>query len=261
MSGVTTTSVVHYPERDGKPMGETEFHIAVILYLFAALRQYFRNTENVYAGADMLLYYEEGNPGACVVPDVFVAKGVGKHKRRTFKIWEEKTPPCVVFEITSRSTRLDDLGNKRALYEMLGVGEYFLFDPLNEYLSPRLQGFRLAGGAYQPVPIEPDGTIVSKETGLILKPEGEMLRLIDSGSGSAMPTMDEIAEQADAQTQRANAETQRADAETRRANAETRRANAETRRADAETERANRAEAELARLRAQLEDRNPSEPA
>jgi hypothetical protein len=31
----------------------------------------------------MFLYYEEGNPTACVAPDVFVVQGVGKHARRT----------------------------------------------------------------------------------------------------------------------------------------------------------------------------------
>ena len=48
----------------------------------------------------------------------------------------------MVFEITSRGTRLEDLGTKRALYAMLGVREYFLYDPLGEYLQPPLQGYR-----------------------------------------------------------------------------------------------------------------------
>ncbi len=242
-------------------MGETQYHIAVILYLYAAMGRHFRNAEKLYVGADMLLYYEEGNPAAVVVPDVFVVKGVGKFPRRTFKIWEERTSPCVVFEITSRSSRLEDLGNKRALYEMLKVKEYFLFDPLDEYLSPRLQGFRLTGNLYQPILLQ-DGSVTSEELGLILKPEGTLLRLLDAVSGSALPTMDEIADQmqtesdrAQAETQRADAETQRADAQTQRADAQTQRADAQTQRADAESQRADRAEAELVRLRAELQRR------
>src|SRR6266508_1661278 len=33
---------VHYPESDGKPVGETDFHITVIFYLRQALRHFFR---------------------------------------------------------------------------------------------------------------------------------------------------------------------------------------------------------------------------
>jgi len=83
----------------------------------------------------MLLYHEEGNPAACVAPDVFVVQGVAKRERCTYRLWEEGQPPAVVFEITSRGTRLEDLGTKRALYAMLGVQEYFLYDPLGSIYS------------------------------------------------------------------------------------------------------------------------------
>ena len=145
-TAVTTEKQVFYPESDGKPMAETEVHIDALIYLREALKDYFRESPQVYVAGNMLLYYEEGNPAACVAPDVFVVKGVAKHERRTYKLWEEDQPPTVVFEITSRGTRLEDLGTKRALYAMLGVQEYFLYDPLGEYLRPPLQGFRLEGG-------------------------------------------------------------------------------------------------------------------
>lgn len=73
----------------------------------------------------MLFYYEQGNIAEFKVPDVFVVKGIAKHDRRVYKLWEEQQAPCVVFEITSRGTRLEDLGTKRALYEMLGVRESY----------------------------------------------------------------------------------------------------------------------------------------
>jgi Uma2 family endonuclease len=240
------TAAIEYPERDGKPMGETDFHITVILYLLAALRQFFRRVEQVYVASNMLFYFEEGDPTAVIVPDVFVVKGVAKHQRRIYKLWEERVAPCVVFEATSRSSRLEDLGTKRALYEMLGVGEYFLFDPLDEYLSPRLQGFRLVEGYYLPMALSRDGTLHSRELGLVLHPEGTLLRLTDPVSGQALPTLDEAVDLIQAEAERAQAEAQRAQAEAQRAQAE-------ARRAQAEAERADRAEAELARLRAELE--------
>ncbi len=236
---VPAAPAIHYPESDGKPMGETDFHISAILYLRQALRHHFRLAEQTYVAANMLFYYEEGNPTAVTSPDVFVVKGIPKHDRRIYKLWEERVAPCVTFEITSRSSRLEDLGTKRALYEMLGVREYYLFDPLNEYLSPPLQGFLLAEGRYQPMALSPDGTLYSQELGLILRPEGSLLRLVNPTTGEPLPTLDEAVDLVQAMMERAQAEAQRAQAEAQRA--------------QAEAQRADRAEAELARLRAELE--------
>jgi Uma2 family endonuclease len=213
---VPTRQEIEYPESDGKPMGETQVHIKAMGYLYAALEFFFRIVEQVYISSNMLFYYEEGNPSAFVVPDVFVVKGIAKHLRRTYKLWEERIAPCVVFELTSRSTRLDDLGNKRALYEELGVREYFLFDPLDEYLKPRLQGFRLTAVGYQPMASSLNGTLRSEELGLILRPEGGLLRLVDPTNGEPLPTLDEAMDLAHAEAQRAN----RAEAELARVHTE-----------------------------------------
>jgi hypothetical protein len=191
-------------------LGESDVHFSVILYLRQALRYVFRHTPQTYVAANMFLYYEEGNPEARRAPDVFVVKGVPKHDRRVYKLWEEPAGPCLIFEITSRSTRLEDVGTKRGLYELLGVNEYFLFDPLAEYLSPPLQGFRLVAGYYQPLPLAAEGTLVSAELGVILKPEGTLLRIIDPATGQEIPTLDEAMEQTEIALEQAQQETERA---------------------------------------------------
>lgn len=201
---------IYYPESDGEPMGETDFHISVILYLRQALRHFFRRTEDWYVAANMFFYYEEGNPKARCAPDVFVVKGVSKHDRRIYRLWEEGIVPCTVFEITSKSTRLEDLGNKKALYEMLGVREYFLFDPLNEYLSTQLQGFHQVDGDYQPMALSAEGALFSSELGLMFKPEATLLRVIDPQSGAVVPTLDESVEQTEVAVEQARIEAQRA---------------------------------------------------
>ncbi len=109
-----------YPETDGKPIGETDFHITATLTLLQLLRDFFASEEQVYVGGDMMFYYEKGNPKAVRAPDVFVVKGVGKHKRRIYKLWEElanghPVVPCAIFEITSKQTRTEDLTGKYAL--------------------------------------------------------------------------------------------------------------------------------------------------
>lgn len=243
---------IYYPESDGKPMGETDWHITVILYLREALRYIFRADEQVYVAADMLFYYVEGRPRIFKVPDVFVVKGVPRHSRRVYKLWEEQVAPCVIFEISSRDTRDEDIGSKRVLYEQLGVKEYFLFDPLGEYLAPRLQGFRLSDRFYTPLPLAADGTLLSDELGLILRPENEMLRLVDPATGQSIPTINEALAQAQVEARRAQTATQRAQTEAQRAQVEAQRAQAEAQRAQVEAQRADQAEAELARVRAEL---------
>src|SRR5438034_7641989 len=175
----TATQQIIYPESDGKPMGETDVHIDALIYLREALKDYFRHDPQMYVAGNMLFYYEEGNPAACVAPDVFVVQGVAKGERRTYKLWEEGQPPTVVFEITSRGSRLEDLGTKRALYAMLGVREYFLYDPLGEYLRPPLQGYRLQEGEYQRLPSGGEGELVSQVLGVELRVEAGRLRVVD----------------------------------------------------------------------------------
>lgn len=109
-----------------------------------------------------------------------------KTRRDIYKLWEERRPPCWVMEVTSRSTRQEDLSKKKDLYCQLGVEEYFLFDPREEYLYPSLQGFRLVrgpGSEYRPIALEEDGSLVSPLLGVTFRREGEELRLIDTRTG------------------------------------------------------------------------------
>lgn len=232
------TQPIYYPESDGEPMAETDYHLSVLFYLIGALRFLFHHVPDVYVAGNMMFYYVEGNPAISKAPDVFVVKGVGKHKRRVWKTWEERAVPSVIFEITSPSTSQADLHDKKQLYERLGVQEYYLFDPLSEYLKPRFQGFRLVNGRYEPLRPERDRSIISLELGVILRPEGELLRVIDPATSQVMPTLDEAVERIDETLDQLDYETERAEQEAQRA--------------EQEAQRANRAEAELARALAEL---------
>jgi Uma2 family endonuclease len=184
----TTAKQIQYPETDRKPMAETDVHIDVLIYLREGLKDYFRDDPQMYVAGNMLLYYEEGNPAASVAPDVFVVQGVAKGERRTYRLWEEGQAPAVVFEITSRGTRLEDLGTKRALYAMLGVQEYFVYDPLGEYLQPPVQGYRLQEGEYQRMVAAGEGELVSQMLGLELRVEAGRLRLVNPATGERLLT-------------------------------------------------------------------------
>jgi Uma2 family endonuclease len=180
---------VHYPESDGRPLAETEVQLDEIVYLREALQERFREMPDVYVGCDMCFYYVPGQPRFFVAPDIFVVFGVPKlrngERRRTYKLWEEGQAPRIVIEVTSDSTQDEDLETKKNLYERIGVQEYFLHDPLGDYLEPKLQGFQLAAGRYERMEPGKDGSLMSRGTGLILRPENEGLQLIDAASGRA----------------------------------------------------------------------------
>jgi len=177
---------IFYPESDGQPMGESDLHRTEMSDLIDTLQDRFRDDADVYVSGNLFFYYEKGNPKAVICPDVFVVHGVPNRLRPIYKLWEEGRVPSMVIEVTSASTRREDLRTKKDRYERLGVEEYFLFDLLGDYLDPRLQGHLLTGGKYRPMPPAADGSLESRTTGLILRPEEIQLRLVDAATGELL---------------------------------------------------------------------------
>ena len=140
---------VEYPESDGKPMAENDPQLHAIHYAFGALLARYARRTDVYVSADLLVYYEEGNPRVSIVPDVFVVFGVEDRMRGNYKVWEEGKGPDFVLEVASPSTWREDVERKPGVYAGLGVREYFLYDPTGEHYSPRLRGYRLVEGEYE----------------------------------------------------------------------------------------------------------------
>ncbi|MBI1988053.1 MAG: Uma2 family endonuclease [Nitrospinae bacterium] len=242
--------IIDYPDSDGEPMADNDPQYRCITDTRFALEQYYHDDFRVYVGADLLIYYVEGDPTKSVAPDVLVSLGVPKRNRRSYRLWEEGKPPDVVYEFASERSWRGDLGWKRGLYEGLGIREYFLFDPTGEYFSPVLRGYRLEEEVYQRLPLmeSPSGEIslVSEVLGLELwvKTDGEegmpwVLRLYDPKTGKWLPTP---AEEAEA----------RRTAEARAAEAEARAAEEAQARHAAEA-RATALAVELDRLRAELD--------
>ena len=225
-----TKTEIYYPETDGKPMAETLQHILVITYLLSALRDFFRNAADVYVGANNLIYYKEGDVSASFAPDCYVIFGLDKTPRRVYKLWQEQRAPSVIFEITSQSTWMDDLGNKRVLYARLGVQEYFIYDVEHAELEPSLQGFRLEHGEYARIAPDAQGRLVSRELGLALQEIDDTLRLIHLDTYQIVLTPDEnyqaareaeeLAREAEEQAREAEAHARAAELENERLRAE-----------------------------------------
>ena len=131
---------IDYPTGDGKPMAETDVHRELMVELIVTLQDHFAADPDLYVSGNLLLFYEEGNRRRHVSPDVFVVRGVEKKPRENYLTWLEGKGPDLAIELTSRSTRSEDVKKKFALYrDVLHVPEYFLFDPFEDYLFPSMQ--------------------------------------------------------------------------------------------------------------------------
>ena len=192
-AGASPPPVVHYPDSDGEPMGESFLHIDVAADARAVLVAHHIDRPDACVGCNNFVYYEEGNTEAVVVPDVFVVFGVPKRTdRRVFKVWEEGAVPDFVLEVTSKKTRRKDEREKKDLYERLGVPEYWQFDPTGDYLDPVLKGRALgADGRYRELELEErDGGLCrfSEVLGLDLRLEDGRLRFFDPKRGEYLLT-------------------------------------------------------------------------
>jgi Uma2 family endonuclease len=184
-----------YPASDGQPMAETQVHVLLMMSLYAMLRYHFRR-DRVLVAANIFLYYREGDPSAHTSPDVMVVKGVeGRTLRRSFFTWKERAVPSWVLELTSKETAREDQKEKKALYRKLRVREYFLFDPLHEYLPKPLIGYRLVDGKYQRLKADADGGIVSEELGLRFVPDRARLLVYDLTTGERLLNPEETYDQ------------------------------------------------------------------
>ncbi len=202
---------IEYPESDGEPMAETQVHAELMIDLRFGLRNFFRHDPQTYVGVNMLMYYVEGNPRKSVAPDVFVVRNNSKEpKRRIWKVWEEGKAPDVVIELSSASTFEEDLQKKWHVYSQMGVQEYYIFDPLYEFLKRPLLAYRLEGGELIRV-IPNQGVVSSHALGLDLVDTGETLRLRDPRTGEFLLTEQEETERAEREAKRAEQEAKRAE--------------------------------------------------
>jgi Uma2 family endonuclease len=199
--------------------------------------------KDFYAGGNMFIYYsaEQARHRDYSGPDFFFVQGpdVDHDRPRPYwAIWDEHARfPDVIIELLSPTTAVVDRTTKKDLYERtFRTPEYFLYDPSTQML----EGYRLVKRRYVPLDRDARGWLWCEELGLWVGTwRGEFqghqevwLRFYDA-NGNVVPTRSEL-------------ESWRADAEHRRAEEEARKAVEERRRADA-------AEAEIARLRQELE--------
>ena len=120
-------------------------------------------------------------------PDVLVTKGLEQRQRENYLLWQERCPPNIVIEVTSRSTRDEDLEDKFELTGTRCAWPNTLVDPRGDYLRPALQGYRLQTGRYGRIK-RLSGRLPSVELGLHLEQHERQLRFWDPTTRRWLPT-------------------------------------------------------------------------
>ena len=162
MAREAVTAGIAYPSWDGLPIAESDSQGRTMTYAIEALDAHFGNRPDVFVSGNLFLYHHKVNGTVRVAPDVFVVFGATKRDRSSYLLRQESKAPDFVLEIASESTWRAESGAKRNTYAALGVSEYWLYDPTGNYLVPPLQGLRLTGDGYEPLPVRGDDTRVGR---------------------------------------------------------------------------------------------------
>ena len=228
---------------------------------------------DVFISSQSFICYDRRNLNVRVGPDCYVALGVDAaaiRDRRLYLPWEAGKAPDFALEMASPATAENDVGDKREIYERIGIGEYWCFDGTGgDHYGESLVGERLVDGRYQRFELthEAGGSIRGYSPALDLYLSWERqeengdgwLNLYDPATGERLESYSEVKARAEAaeesvasaQERVAAAKERIALAEERIAAARERAASAEGRISSAES-RAEAAEAEAERLREEL---------
>jgi Uma2 family endonuclease len=227
-------------ETDGEPL-ETPWHRAEINLLIDQTRSHRGEQTDYFVGGNMFVYFsrQQARKREYRGPDYFFVKGVdGTRKRDYWWVFEEDSRfPDVIIELLSPSTATEDRTTKKDLYEStFRTPEYFCYDPETR----KLEGWRLEDNDYRPIAANEQGWLWSAELELWLGVwEGPYLR--EQGCWLRFYDRDGNLVASEAETEHAHAEVER-------------------QRAEAERQRAESLEAELARLKALLAEKDKSPP-
>ena len=154
------TAEIDYPDSDGMPMADNSRQFRWICTLMLNASILFKQRDDVFVAEDHLIYPVQGNPEVSIAPDAYVAFGVKKRDRGSYKVWEEHGIfPQVVFEVYSPGNTQREFEFKLTKYERFGAEEYYIIYPddpativgyvrngknlveletLNGFISPRL---------------------------------------------------------------------------------------------------------------------------
>lgn len=193
-----------YPVTD--EMGESTLHLLIRHLLLAQVRRWMTmEGKPDFVGSDQFFYWKQHHPNVCVAPDLYILPGVGPSPDiGCWKLWEAGRAPTLAVEIVSRDYEKDYVLSPRR-YEDLGVRELVIFDPDHHDSTDRVrfQVFRrLKGRGLTRVENTNGDRVRSRVLGCFLRVVGEgaeqRVRVATGPTGDdLLPTDDERIAQAD----------------------------------------------------------------
>jgi Uma2 family endonuclease len=258
----------------GDQVGQSQLHWELLFLLARILDWYYEARSDVALAVDLKMLWRI--PGLKEpAPDLAVIPGVRQKidpARTSFDIVEEGVRPCLILEVVSSSDpeiRRNDYEKKVEIYQRVGISEYVILDPPTSATEGRLLllGYRLnRSGKYQRIKPDAQGRLLSEATGLLfgVGEDGETSVVFNAQTGERLLDPKEQAGRAEMKYTR-EVEARKRETEARLAaevradrEIEGRKLEAEARlaaeaHAAREAEGRKAAEAELARLRAELQ--------
>ncbi len=184
---------IFYPEQREDDMGETNFHYNLIFNLMQMLKEFLRANKDIFLAANMNLYYEESDSNKWIAPDILISFGIPDYERRTYRLWEEKFFPQIIFEVASDKTWKNDISEKLELYGELGAEEYYVLDSENKYLPAPMMAFHRQGERLLTAPAN-DERIFSPRLGLEIIRAENTFRLFNPQTNEFLLTLEESEE-------------------------------------------------------------------
>jgi Uma2 family endonuclease len=103
--------------------------------------------------------------------------------------------PAVIIEVASEGTYRYDLGAKRRAYAQVGVQEYLLFDPTQDWLRTAVRAWHATDEGFLPWEPWRDGRWHSRVLDVAFEPQGRLLRVFDQ-EGVLQPHVSEAVRRA-----------------------------------------------------------------
>ena len=182
---------IYYPDTDESIMPEGILHFLLRVHLTSTLLAFFANRQDVKVFGNVMLYYEQNFPQKFISPDLMVCFGLEKSPTSVYKLWETKVVPAVVIELASETTWFKDVSNKLAIYQKLGVKEYYIYEVDSAHFPESLVAYRLENDVLMEVEVV-NKRILSESLGLEFVDTGETLRFFNPDTDEFLMTTEEI---------------------------------------------------------------------
>jgi Uma2 family endonuclease len=127
-----------YPTNDDR--GESALQRLIVELLRPLLARFLaQQGVQAFVGADQFIYWVQHAPTVRVAPDVYVLPGVSPDiAPKSWKVWETGIVPSFALEVVSENpTKDEEIAPAR--YDALGVKELIVFDPHAEELPDRVR--------------------------------------------------------------------------------------------------------------------------